>query len=158
MKAHSFLFNNAKIRHCNSKFYIFKGKKMNQRDQLIKEIRGESLGNVNNQSSSEELFQNEVLRPILKLQNDLFIASFLNYISKYKRDFYTKTVENKLAIIENAIQKDIKFRNSLKGMVIGLFTTDEYTLYIQNSSSLNKRMMNLLIERLKSQVQLFEIE
>jgi hypothetical protein len=131
---------------------------MNQRDIFIKEIRGESLGNVNNQSSSDELFQNEVLRPILKLQNDLFIASFLNYISKYKRDFYSKTVENKLAVIENAIQKDIKFRNALKGMIIGLFTTDEYELYIQNSSSLNKRMMNLLIERLKSQVQLFDIE
>jgi hypothetical protein len=131
---------------------------MNQRDQIIKEIRGESLGNAGVQSSSEELFQNEVLRPILKLQNDLFIASFLNYISKYKRDFYTKTVENKLTIIENAIQKDIKYRNALKGMIIGLFTTEEYSLYIQNSSNLNKRMMNLLIERLKSQVQLFEIE
>jgi hypothetical protein len=131
---------------------------MNQRDIFIKEIRGESLGNVSNQSSSDELFQNEVLRPILKLQNDLFLASFLNYISKYKRDFYSKTVENKLAIIENAIQKDIKFRNALKGMIIGLFTTDEYALYIQNSSSINKRMMNLLIERLKSQVQLFDIE
>lgn len=129
---------------------------MDHRDKLIKEIRGESLGNIHIQSSSEELFQNEVLRPILKLQNDLFIASFLNYISKYKRDFYTKTVENKLAIIENAIQKDIKFRNALKGMIIALFTTDEYALYIKNSSSLNKRMMNLLIERLRSQVQLFD--
>ena len=131
---------------------------MDQRDKLIKEIRGESLGDTNIQSTSEELFQNEVLRPILKLQNDLFIASFINYISKYKRDFYTRTVENKLSIIENAIQKDIKFRNALKGMIIALFTTDEYALYIKNSSSLNKRMMNLLIERLKSQVQLFDKE
>jgi hypothetical protein len=131
---------------------------MDQRDKLIKEIRGESLGTVGVQSSAEELFQNEVIRPVLQLQNDLLIASFLNYISKYKRDFYTKTVENKLSIIENAIQKDIKFRNALKGMIIGLFTTEEYALYIQNSSSLNKRMMNLLIERLKSQVQLFEVE
>ena len=129
---------------------------MDQRDKLIKELRGESLGESNVQSLSEELFQNEVIRPILKLQNDLFIASFLNYISKYKRDFYTKSVENKLAIIENAIQKDIKFRNALKGMIIALFTTDEYALYIQNSSNLNKRMMNLLIERLKNQVQLFD--
>ncbi|WP_264564219.1 glyoxalase [Flavobacterium sp. N3904] len=131
---------------------------MNQRDNFIKEFRGESLGTVSNQSSADELFQNEVLRPILKLQNDLFIASFLNYISKYKRDFYSKTVENKLAVIENAIQKDIKFRNALKGMIIGLFTTEEYALYIKNSSSLNKRMMGLLIERLKSQIQLFDIE
>lgn len=127
--------------------FIFLRKKMDQRDKLIKELRGESLGKSNIQSLSDELFQNEVLRPILKLQNDLFIASFLNYISKYKRDFYTKSVEGKLAVIENAIQKDIKFRNALKGMIIGLFTIDEYALYIKNSSSINKRMMNLLIER-----------
>ena len=106
--------------------------------------------------NSPESFQNEVLRPILKLQNDLFIASFHNYISKYKRDFYSLSVEKKIATIENAIQKDIKFRNALKGMIIALFTVEEYTLYIKNSSSLNKRMMNMLIERLKNQVQLFE--
>ena len=41
-------------------------------------------------------------------------------------------------------------------MIIALFTTDEYTEYIKNSSNLNKRMMNLLIERLKSNVQLLE--
>jgi len=130
---------------------------MNQRDIFIKEFRGKSLGIATNQTSSDELFQNEVLRPILKLQNDLFIACFLNYITKNRTDFYTKTVDKKLDIIENTIQKDIKFRNALKGMIIGLFTTDEYALYIKNSSSLNKRMMNLLTERLKSQVQLFEI-
>lgn len=129
---------------------------MSQRDSFLSEFRGEAIGSVSTQSSADEIFQNEVLRPILKLQNDLFIASFHNYISKYKRDFYSLSVDKKLATIENAIQKDIKFRNALKGMIIALFTVDEYTLYIQNSSSLNKRMMNMLIERLKNQVQLFE--
>lgn len=129
---------------------------MSQRDSFLSEFRGAPIGSVSNQSSADEIFQNEVLRPILKLQNDLFIASFHNYISKYKRDFYSLTVEKKLTIIENAIQKDIKFRNALKGMVIALFTVDEYNLYIKNSSSLNKRMMTMLIERLKSQIQLFE--
>lgn len=129
---------------------------MNQRDRFLSEFRGEAIGSVSTQSSADEIFQNEVLRPILKLQNDLFIASFHNYISKYKRDFYSLSVEKKLAIIENAIQKDIKFRNALKGMIIALFTVDEYLLYIKNSSNLNKRMMNMLIERLKSQVQLFD--
>lgn len=129
---------------------------MNQRDRFLSEFRGEAIGSVSMQSSADEIFQNEVLRPILKLQNDLFIASFHNYISKYKRDFYSLSVEKKLATIENAIQKDIKFRNALKGMIIALFTVDEYLQYIKNSSSLNKRMMNMLIERLKNQVQLFE--
>ncbi|MFE3867775.1 glyoxalase [Flavobacterium sp. LS2P90] len=129
---------------------------MNERDTFLKEFRGQTIGSVTNQSSTEESFQNEVLRPVLKLQNDLFIASFINYVLKNKADFYSFTLEKKLSVIENAIQKDVKFRNALKGMIIGLFTIDEYSEYIKNSSSINKRMMSMLIERLKSQVQLFE--
>jgi hypothetical protein len=131
---------------------------MEPRDVFLKEFRGVTIGSVSTQSSSEEMFQNEVLRPILKLQNDLFIASFRNYLAKYKGDFYSQTTEKKLATIENAIQKDIKYRNALKGMVLGLFAVEEYLFYIKNSSNLNKRIMSMLIERLKSQVQLFEVD
>ena len=139
-------------------FSIFKEKNMSERDTFLKEFRGQTIGSVTNQSSTEESFQNEVLRPILKLQNDLFIASFINYVAKNKADFYSYTVEKKLSVIENAIQKDIKFRNALKGMIIALFTLEEYAVYIKNSSNINKRMMSMLIERLKSQVQLFELK
>lgn len=130
---------------------------MKTRDLFIIENRGEALGIITEQSSLEERFQNLTIRPILKLQNDLFIDVFKNYISKHKNDFYSLSLEKKLQFIENAIQKDIKFRNSLKGMIIGLFTIDEYAEYILNSSSLNKRMMNILIERLKSNIMLFEL-
>lgn len=129
---------------------------METRDTFIINLRGETIGLVNESSSSDEKFQNQTLRPILKLQNDLFVEVFKNHISKHKNDFYLYSVEKKMLFIETTIQKDIKFRNALKGIVIALFTIDEYTTYIQNSSSLNKRMMNMLIERLKSQVQLFE--
>lgn len=127
---------------------------MSQRDIFIKGLRGETIGAISIESTSDELFQNQVLRPILKLQNDLFVASFRNNLSKNKIDFETFSLEKKMALIENSIQKDIKFRNAMKGMIIGLFTIDEYSIYIQNSSSLNKRMMGMLIERLKSQIQL----
>ncbi|MGL5111282.1 MAG: glyoxalase [Flavobacterium sp.] len=129
---------------------------MNQRTLLLNELRGETIGIITTQSSNEETFQNQVLRPILKLQNDLFLAVFENYIHKNKKDFHTLTTEKKMLLVENAIQKDAKFRNSLKGMVIGLYTLEEYQTYSQNSSNLNKRMMTMLIERIKSQIQLFE--
>lgn len=130
---------------------------MENRDVFIANFRGDAIGTVNDQSSSEESFQNLTLRPILKLQNDLLVSVFKNYVGKYKSEFYGYNADKKLQYIENSIQKDIKFRNSLKGMVIGLFTASEYDAYIKNSSSLNKRMMNIVIERLKSQVQLFEV-
>lgn len=131
---------------------------MDKRDAFLKEFRGETIGTVTEQSSSDEIFQNQVLRPILKLQNDLFIASFINYLAKSKIDFNSLNLDKKLSTIENSIQKDIKFRNALKGMVIALFTIDEYELYLKNASDLNKRMMGMLIERLKSQVQLLDLD
>lgn len=144
------------LRYPTEVFLLTLKTKMETRDTFLLNFRGESIGQVNASSSSDERFQNQTLRPILKLQNDLFVEVFRNHISKHKNVFYTFSVEKKLQFIENSIQKDIKFRNALKGMVIGLFTTDEYATYIQNSSALNKRMMNMLIERLKNQIQLFE--
>ena len=104
----------------------------------------------------EERFQNETLRPILKLQNPLLIEVFQNYIQKRKGVFYELSVEKKLDYIESSLIKDQKFRNSVKGMLIGHFTVAEYKVYQQQSSSLNKRMMHLVIDRLKDQVQLLE--
>jgi hypothetical protein len=129
---------------------------MEDRDTTVLELRGETFGVINNQSSSEEIFQNNTLRPILKMQNDLFIQVFINYAVKQKSVFFSLTPEKKMIYIENVIQRDIKFRNSLKGMIIALFTLDEYAEYIRISSNLNKRMMNMLVERLKSQLQVIE--
>lgn len=112
---------------------------------------------VTPEMSSDEQFQNGTLRPIIKFQNPLLLAAFRNYVQKHKNHFYGIVLEKKLEYIEHAIQKDMKFRNSLKGMIIGQFTIEEYETYIQNSSALNKRMMNMVIERLKDQVQIFEL-
>ena len=104
--------------------------------------------------SAEERFQNTTLRPVLKLQNPILLASFVNYAIKHKGVFFDIPTEKQLSYIENAIHKDQKFRNALKGIVIGQFTMEEYTVYTQNSSKLNKRMMNLVITRLQDQLQL----
>lgn len=130
---------------------------MNTRSMDLLKIRPQiSSSSLTENMSDNERFQNETLRPIIKLQNNLLLAVFKNYIKKHKNYFLELSLEKKLVYIENAIQKDIKFRNSLKGMVIGQFTVEEYNLYIKDSSALNKRMMNMVIERLKDQVQFFD--
>jgi hypothetical protein len=117
-----------------------------------------SSTHFNSQMGFDEHFQNKTLRPVLKLQNYLLVEAFKNYANKHKGVFYELSLEKKFQYIERAIQKDIKFRNSLKGMVIGQFTVEEYRDYITNSSALNKRMMNMVVERLKDQIQLLEEE
>ena len=130
---------------------------MNQRDVQLSRMRPEiPSAKITENMSPDEYFQNAVLRPVIKLQNDLLIGVFKNYINKHKAVFYGLTLEKRLDYIDNAIHKDMKFRNSLKGMIIGQFTVDEYALYIKNSSALNKRMMNLVTQRLISNMQLFD--
>lgn len=130
---------------------------MNTRQIDLKNIRPDiSKAKITNSMSSEERFQNLVLRPVIKLQNDLFVVVFKNYISKHKMMFQELSLEKQLLFIENAVTKDIKFRNALKGIVLGLFTVEEYVIYTQNSSALNKRIIQMIKERLISNVQLFE--
>jgi hypothetical protein len=131
-------------------------KKMTTREDVIKEFRGDSFGKVTVETSEEEFFQNETLRPITKLQNDLILAVFQNYMRKSKIDFRQYGLQKKLDFIENSLKKDIKFQNVLKGIVIGFFTLEEYNRYNANSSALNKRITNLLVERIKSQIQLLD--
>lgn len=106
--------------------------------------------------SAEERFQNMTLRPIIKLQNDLLLHVFHNYIRKRKNVFYGLSLDERMDYILQGIQKDIKLRNSLKGMILGQFTIEEYIAYTQNSSALNKRMMQMVIKRLQDQIQFFD--
>lgn len=130
---------------------------MQERDLHLLQIRPEiSKATVSENMRPDEKFQNRTLRPVIKLQNDLLLEAFRNYIQKHKNVFQDMTVDRKMLYIENAIQKDIKFRNSLKGMVIGQFTIEEYRIYITNSSALNKRMMNLVKERIQDGIQLLD--
>ena len=107
--------------------------------------------------SDDERFQNETIRPILKLQNPLFILVFKNYIEKRKRIFYDLSLDKKMIYIESSIVKDQNFHNSLKGIIIGHFTLAEYRQYLLYFSSLNKRMMNMLIKRLQNQIEVFDL-
>ncbi len=130
---------------------------MEPRDSVLLSIRPQiPSAKINASMSADECFQNKTLRPVIKLQSDLLMAAFKNYIWKHKNVFYDLSIEKRLDYIENAIHKDMKFRNSLKGIIMGQFTLEEFELYIQNSSALNKRMMDVVKERLKDNLLYFE--
>ncbi|MFK8006555.1 MAG: glyoxalase [Saprospiraceae bacterium] len=125
---------------------------MSNRDQNLKSLRPliPTISEENITSDSEH-FQNITLRPILKLQHDLLIQIFQQYVIHRKNVFQKLSPEKKLDYIENSIRKDLTFRSLLIGTVIGHFTLDEYQIYTQNENELKKRLINMSIERIKSQ-------
>ena len=130
---------------------------MNERSENLLSLRPLlSNAKIITGMSDEERFQNQTLRPILKLQNDLLLASFQNYIVKTKNRFHELKLEKRIEYISNALQKDIKYRNTIKGLIVGQFTIEEYHVYSSNASALNKRITNMVIKRLQDQMQFFE--
>ena len=128
-----------------------------ERNYQLKKIRPEIKNAVVKETTlEEEKFQNETLRPIAKFQNDLLIEVFKVYI-RYRKNAYTKLPsEKKLDYITHAIKQDAKLRRQLQGIFIGHFTLEEYATYVTDYKAYNKRINNLCIERLKSQMQIFE--
>ena len=128
---------------------------MSSRDSYLKSLRPDILTKtIKTEMSSEEYFQNTVLRPIIKFQNDLLIAVFLQFCTKYKNVFFDLSTEKKILYIESSITKDSKLRSSFRDLIIGLFSVEEYSEYLKNASALNKRMTGIIKERLISHVQL----
>ena len=126
---------------------------MSSRDFFLKSLRPDILTKtIKTEMSSEEYFQNTVLRPIIKFQNDLLIAVFLQFCTKYKNVFFDLSTEKKILYIESSIIKDSKLRSSFRDLIIGLFSVEEYSEYLKNASALNKRMTGIIKERLISNV------
>ena len=100
-------------------------------------------------TSEAERFQNETLRPILKFQHELLIAIFRQYCRDRKGKFFHLSPEQKHAYIDQAVQRDFRFRNFLLGNVTGLFTLAEYGMFLSNKSELTRRAMDLVAQRLR---------
>ena len=98
-----------------------------------------------------EDFQNNVLRPILKFQNDLFIKLFIKYLHT-KQAFKTLELEVKLKVIDDNFKRNSSLRQLLLGSVIAFFTTDEFITYDNFTYEINKRIFSMLKARLKDQL------
>lgn len=113
-----------------------------------------SEAKVNIDTSQEESFQNTVLRPIIKMKHELLIAYMKHYIANKKHDFTLLNLEKKINYLGFCFEKDHTLRSELRGLIIGQFTVDEYGSYTQMSKGINKRIANIIKERMIDHVDL----
>ena len=99
-----------------------------------------------------EKFQNETLRPVLKLQNEVYLSVFENYAINLNSDFKTLSTEKKWKFIEQSIQNNVSLKNIFIGITIGMFTDEELEVYLLETKTYNKRILTMLIERLRNQI------
>ena len=104
---------------------------------------------IKDNMSALELFQNQTLRPVIKMQHDLLIASFNTYKAKRKIDFSSLTDQKKRSKTKSVFVKDINYKNLTLGFIIGAFSLEEFAYYSLNASELNKRIIQIVIQRVQ---------
>ena len=97
-----------------------------------------------------EQFQNQTLRPILKLQHALLVAYFKAYLQQKKTNINDLSAEKKKAWVEKAFKNDQSLKREVKGIVLGQFTVAEFEAYLPLASDANKRIWTMACERLLS--------
>ena len=127
---------------------------MQDRTFLLLAIRP-NLNSLDKDLNTKEIetFQNDVLRPILKFQNDLLLQIFIDYVKQYKGVFFKLSNHEKMSYIQEALSANQRLRSLILGTIVGLFTLQDYSYYRLNLSELNKRIVSLVVKRLQSQLE-----
>ena len=94
-----------------------------------------------------ESFQNNVLRPILKFQHDLFVAD-AKANPLMKRCFQKDTIDEQRVELKNFFAKNAVSKYAFIGMISGLMTSEEFSYYLSEKATFDKRLSSMLIERL----------
>jgi hypothetical protein len=102
---------------------------------------------VNAGTSDIERFQNEAIRPIIKMQHNLLIILFQNYLKHRKINFTNLKKEKQKERINIILTKDTNFKNILLGIVIGHFSKNELIFYTKNTSELKRRIIEIVNQR-----------
>ena len=83
----------------------------------------------------------------------MYLSLFINYAIHQNADFNLLSTAKKNLLIEKSLQNDLVLKNTFIGMTIGMFTLEEVEIYNSETKVFNKRIITMLTERLKSQIE-----
>lgn len=117
------------------------------RDEHLLQIRPQ-LDLPPSDHSEVEHFHHRVLRPILKLQNDLLLAQYDAWMIEYKQSLTGLEPAQQLQKIEQACKTHKRLRAQAFGMITGMMTAKEYEFYLANRRELHKRITSMWSKRI----------
>ena len=93
-----------------------------------------------------EMFQNEILRPLIKDNNDFYIAYFDNYLTSQKIRF--ENPEDARNKIENCLKTETSIKNIFLGSIVSNFNSSQIVYFFNNKQEISKRIANIISKRI----------
>ena len=94
-------------------------------------------------------FQQQVLRPLLKLQHPVLLAVVADFALDYRLPLTGPDAELSAALSE-LLARNTRLRATLTGLAVGLLTQPELAFYRQHRNELNRRLLDLTQQRVLS--------
>ena len=95
-------------------------------------------------------FLHQVLRPLLKLQHALLAATAADFAHDYHVPLAGAAPAEASRLLASLLARNTRLRATLAGIVVGLLTAEEFAFYRQHRAELNRRLLDLMAERLAS--------
>ena len=98
--------------------------------------------------SALEQFQNESLRPIIKMQHDVLVGlvkSQANFDELLQRKGSAHQFHDR---VRTFIVKQPGLKHQLIGMIVGMFTLEELAIYAKHATDFNKRISGMICQRI----------
>ncbi len=94
-----------------------------------------------------ELFQNEILRPILKYQNTGLCRLTLSYCYQMNPAFSSLSGTKKRKMLNDLLSGNQALRNQLTGMIISFLDASDWEFYELQQKDIHKRMIQMIAVR-----------
>lgn len=121
------------------------------RDELFLQIRPE-VELLPKKASDVELFQENTIKPIIRLQNDLIIFGFRTFLNKSSSNFKSLSSAHQITFINDRLKSDPALKNSFINYIVALFRMEELNFYTKNRLEIRKRIIDLSINLLEDQL------
>lgn len=92
-------------------------------------------------------FQHQVLRPLLKLQHEVLLATVADFAHDYHLPLATATPTEATRLLTELLIRNTRLRATLVGLVVGMLTQPELVFYRQHRLELNRRLLGLAQQR-----------
>jgi catechol 2,3-dioxygenase-like lactoylglutathione lyase family enzyme len=121
------------------------------RDERLRQVRP-TLNLDTSGSTPVERFQNETLRPILKLLNPTILRLVAARLARYGVGFASMDRVDQRERLRNLMTEDRRLKRTLLGLIIGHFTEEELTAYLEHKDEVRRRCAPMLLARAQDQI------
>jgi hypothetical protein len=92
-------------------------------------------------------FQHQVLRPVLKLQHAVLLATVADFALDYRLPLATAEPTEATRLLTELLARNARLRATLAGLAVGVLTQPELAFFRQHRAELTRRLLDLAEQR-----------